>query len=632
MDIIKEIYKMLPPDKVSDACFEGANIVVYTKDKSFFADDEGVVRKIVDTLKKRVELRPDPSISLPQEKTEEIIKKLLPEEAGVGNLVFDPQRSIVTIEAEKPGLAIGKGGALLKELRQKILWVPVIRRSPPIRSILIENINEVLHENSDFRRKFLDKVGHQIYDGWTSEKKQEWVRLTALGAGRQVGRSCFLLQTPKSTVMLDCGIDVAATEPSEAYPMLEAPEFDIKKLDAVVITHAHVDHSGFLPYLFKFGYEGPVYCTAPTRDVMSLLMLDLVKISKSENKEPLYNSDHIKDMVKHTITIDFESVTDITPDVRLTFYNSGHILGGSMAHFNIGNGLHNFLYTADLKFGKSPLLDPASTNFPRLETVAIESTYGSKAMSADHAREQDEHLKTLIKTTIDRGGKVLMPVLGTGRAQDVMVVIDNMVKNKELPEDINVWLDGMVWDITAIHTAYPEYLNNFIRKLIFHKDQNPFLSPIFKRVGSHKERVQVIEDGGPGVVLATSGMLVGGPSVEYLKNLAEDPKNMLVFSCYQGAGSLGRRLQAGEKEIMFKTGANKTEVVQIKMDVHKFEISDHSDRRQLMNFLSRCSPHPKRVILQHGEASACLDLASTIHKQFRVETIAPKNLESIRLK
>ncbi|MBI4918396.1 beta-CASP ribonuclease aCPSF1 [archaeon] len=628
-DIIKEILKMLPEEVISDTAFEAANIVLYTKDKEFFLDNKGIVREIVQNFKKRVELRADPKMVLDSEKSEKVIKKLMPEEAGVNSIRFDVPRSIVVIEAEKPGLAIGKQGSLLREIREKTFWTPLITRTPPIRSILIENIREVLFQHSEERKKFLDRVGHRIYDGWQREKKHEWVRLTFLGSGRQVGRSCLFLQTPESRILLDCGIDVAAQN-SEAYPYLDAPEFDIKELDAIIVSHSHVDHSGFVPYLFKFGYRGPVYCTPPTRDVMSLLTLDTVKIMKSENKDPLYSTDDIKEMVKHTITLDFEEVTDITPDIRITMYNSGHILGSAMVHMHIGNGLHNFLYTADIKYGRSLLLEPAHTQFPRLETMTLESTYGGKLNTLGPAKEQDDNLRKIIMETVARGGKVLMPVLGSGRAQDVMVMIEQMIRMKEMPP-IPVYIDGMVWDITAIHTAYPEYLNNILRKLIFHKDQNPFMADFFKRIGSQKERMQVVEEEGPCVILATSGMLVGGPSVEYLKHLAENPKNTLVFSCYQGVGSLGSRIKAGEKEFVFKNGP-KQEVVVLKMNVERIEISDHSDRKQLMNFVFKCLPKPKKIIVNHGEASRALDLASAVHQQARIETTAPKNLETIRLR
>lgn len=627
-DILKEILKKVPEGSVSDAGFEGANIVLYTKDKDFFLNNKGIIKEIVSEFKKRVELRPDPAITLDIEKAEDLIKKIVPEEANVGEIIFDPQRSIAIIHAEKPGLAIGKQGALLKDIRSKALWVPIIKRTPAIKSKIIDNIRAVLYQNSEERRKFLDKVGHRVYDGWIRGKKNEWIRVSYLGGAREVGRSCLLLQTPESRILLDCGINVASDE--EAYPFLESPEFNINELDAVIITHAHVDHSGLVPYLFKFGYRGPVYCTAPTRDIMALLQLDMIKIQRNEGKEPIYTTDEIKQMVMHTITLDYDEVTDVTPDVRITLYNAGHMLGSSMVHLHIGNGLHNLLYTADLKFGKTALLEPAVTKFPRLETLMIESTYGGRENILPPTKEQDNYLRKIITETIGRGGKVLMPTLGSGRAQEILILIESMVRNKEIPE-IPVYIDGLVWDITAIHTAYPEFLNRIVRKQIFHKDENPFLSPIFKRVGSAKERKQLVEEHGPCIILATSGMLVGGPSVEYLKQLSGNSKNSLVFSCYQGPGSLGRRINHGEREIAFKKGQGQ-EIIQIKMEVHRIEITGHATRKELMNFVGRCYPKPKKVVINHGENSRCLDLASSIHKQYRIETTAPRNLEAVRIK
>ena len=628
-DIIKEILKDLPEKSISEAAFEGANIVLYTKDKDFFLDNKGAIRNAVNNVKKRVELRPDPSMTMAQDAAEKEIRKIIPEEAAIDQIIFDPERSMVVIEAEKPGLAIGKQGFFLHEIRAKTMWVPLIRRKPAIRSKLIENIRSVLYQNSDYRRKFLDKVGHRIYDGWIREKKHEWVRLSYLGGGRQVGRSCILLQTPESRILLDVGVNVA--DDRDPYPILEAPEFDIKQLDAVIISHAHLDHCGFVPYLFKYGYRGPVYCTEPTRDVMSLLTLDYVKIARGEGRDPIYNADDVREMVKHTVTLEYGEVTDVTPDVRITLYNSGHIIGSSMVHLHIGNGLHNLVYGADMKCAKTRLLEPAISSFPRVETFMCESTYGGKDCALPPRAQQEDHIKQVIIETIKQKGKVLIPVLGVGRAQEVMVVIDNMVRTKQIP-DVPIFVDGMVWDVTAIHTAYPEFLNNTIRKQIFHKDENPFLNETFKEVGSAKERKIVIEETGSCIILATSGMLVGGPSVEYLRNLADNPKNSLMFVSYQGEGSLGRRIQRGEREIMFQT-TGKPEVCPIKMGVHTIEgFSGHAGRKELMDFMKRIDPKPKRVLVNHGESSRCLDLASSIHKQNRIETGAPRNLEAVRIK
>ena len=190
----------------------------------------------------------------------------------------------------------------------------------------------------------------------------------------------------------------------------------------------------------------------------------------------------------------------------------------------------------------------------------------------------------------------------------------------------------MIWDITAIHTAYPEYLNTNVRKLIFHKDMNPFLSDILRHVGSQKERMQVIEETGTCIILATSGMLMGGPSVEYLRHLADNPNNTIMFVSYQGEGSLGRRVQRGEKEVSVNL-TGKPEVIPIRMNVVTIDgFSGHSSRKQLLNFIYRCEPKPKKVIVNHGENSRCLDLSSSIHKIYRIETATPRNLETLRLK
>jgi len=628
-EIIKEILKHIPKDKVSDAVFEGANIVLYTKDKDFFLNDQGLVREVVNLIKKRIELRPDPTLCLKEEKARAHLESLIDKEAGVSNIIFDPMRSLVIIEAEKPGLAIGKQGEALQRIKEETFWVPLVKRTPAIRSQLIENVRSVLYANSDYRRKFLHRTGERIYNGWLRAKKEEWIRLSYLGAGRQVGRSCLLLQTPESRILLDCGIDAGATD-ADQYPYLEAPEFDINELDAVIIGHAHMDHSGFLPYLIKFGYKGPIYCTEPTRDIMALLQLDMVKIQRTEGREPIYASDEVREVVKNTITLNYEEVTDITPDIRITFYNAGHILGSAMVHIHVGNGLHNLVYSGDLKYGKSNLLSPAHTSFPRVETLLLESTYGGRENVLPSNREADKQLSDIIVSTVKRGGKVLMPVLGVGRAQEMIVLIVNLIRTKMIP-DIPVYIDGMVWDITAIHTAYPEFLNATVRQAIFHKDENPFLSPCLRRVGSAAERKKVIEEESACAILATSGMLVGGPSVEYLRAMADNARNTLVFSCYQGENTLGRRVQRGLKELHFQHG-QRVETTPLRMELARLEISGHSDRRELMSFIQHCSPRPKKVIVNHGDALRCLDLASSIHKQFRIETIAHRNLEVVRIK
>jgi len=625
-DILKEVLKFIPDNTaVSDSVFEGANIVLYTKKKEFFLDNGGLIKSIVDSIKKRVELRPDPSITMDVEKAEDVIKKLIPKDAGLSQILFDQQRSIVVLEAEKPGVAIGKNGEILRQIKEETLWVPEVTRTSSIKSKLTDQIRAVLFENNDYRRKFLHKIGKRIYDGWTKEKRSEWVRVTFLGAARHVGRSCMLLQTPESKVLMDCGIDIASQD--ESFPILDVPEFNLSELDAVILTHAHLDHSGLLPYLFKMGYRGPVYCTLPTRDIAALLALDYISIAQKDARDSIFSSSDVKEMMKHTVILNYEEVTDITPDIRITFYNAGHVLGSAMAHIHIGNGLHNLVYTGDINYEDSNLLHKAVTKFPRLETIIMEATYGGKDDNPPARRESEEELVKIIKETMEKKGKVLIPVLGVGRAQEIMLIVEKYVRNKQLSE-IPVYVQGMVWDVTAIHTAYPDFFNASVKKAIFHKDQNPFMNKIFKQVGSQKEMNEVIE-GGPCIILATSGMMTGGASVEYFKALADSERNAIIIVSYQGPGSLGRRLENGDKDIRI----SENETIKVKLNVFKLSgFSGHSSRDQLMDFVRMLDPKPKKIILIHGESSKCLELASAIHKQFRIETIAPRTLDTIRIR
>lgn len=627
MDILKNIQDDLPKE-ISRAGFEGANIVLYTNNENFFLEGESKIKAIVDKIKKRIELRADEKILKSGEETEKIIRSTVPAEAEITNIIFDIQRSIVIIEAKKPGMVIGKQGSILQEIRKKSLWIPQIQRSPAIPSKITESIREVLYENNTYRKRFLNNIGKKIYKEWNPEKVNEWVRLTFLGAGRQVGRSCLLLQTPVSKILLDCGIDVAAHD-SEKFPYFDVPEFNIETLDAVILSHAHLDHSGLVPYLYKMGYKGPIYMTQPTRDIAALLALDFIGVAYKKASTPLFASSDIKEMVKHSICLEYNEVTDITPDVRLTMYNAGHALGSAMIHLNIGNGLHNLVYSADMKYGRSRLLDAAITSFPRVETLIIESTYGSKDDVLPPRQEAENQLIEIIKKTIEREGKVLIPELGLGRAQETMLIIDDAVKQGLLPP-VPVYIDGMIWDINAIHTAYPDFLSNSVRSLIF-QDKNPFSSEAFQRVGSSQERKKVIE-GGPCVVLATSGMLVGGASVEYFREFAGNKRNSIVFVCYQGVGSLGRSVQEGMSQVKMSV-EGKEEDIKVNFEVNTVVgLTAHSGRNQLLAFVNHANPRPKKIIINHGEASKCIDLASAIYKLNRIETVCPRNLETVRIR
>ncbi len=622
-NIIKELEKNLPKDvDISEIKFEGPEIVLYTKNEEFFRNNEKTIKEIVSSLKKRIEVRPDVSITMDMEKTKKAIKKIVPEEAGIREIYFEPELGKVVIESQKPGMVIGKGGEIYRKIKNETLWLPKIERAPAIESPIVRAVRNLFHQEMDYRKKFLNSIGQKINTPSPEGKGEKWIRLSCLGSCREVGRSCFLLQTPESRVLLDCGVNVA----SDTFPYLDVPEFDIEKLDAVVLSHPHLDHCGYIPWLYENGYKGPLYCTPPARDLMVLLCLDYIDIAHREGKDVPYMKRSIENVVKHTLALNYGEVSDITPDMRLTLQPAGHLLGSALTHIHVGEGLHNVLYTGDLKYGPSKLFDPAFTNFRRAETLIIESTYGRSGDVKPKRRDSEAKLMQYIDETMKEGGKVLIPSFAVGRAQEVMAIL--AASNFEHP----VYMEGMVWDATAIHTAYPEYLSSYLQKQIFHYGKNPFISEMFHKVAP-KERNDVIDRAEPAVVIATSGMLVGGPAIEYLKAFAGDSKNTLVFVGYQSEGSLGRRIQKGWTELPLRTEKGRTKTINLKMKVRTVEgLSGHSDRNQLTNFIHKIPCKPERIIMNHGEQKKCIELARDAHRYFKTETIVPKNLEVIRLK
>ena len=228
--------------------------------------------------------------------------------------------------------------------------------------------------------------------------------------------------------MIDCGINPGSRTPAEAFPRLDCANITLDDLDAVVIGHAHLDHTGFLPVLVKYGYKGPIYCTEPTLPMMNLIQLDAIKVAAAQGRTPMYAERDVHQIMKQAITLSYGTVTDISPDIKLVLANAGHILGSATCHFHIGNGSHNFVYTGDIKYGKSMLLESANTNYPRVETLLIESTYGLKEDIQPTRQEVELSFIKSVNETLKNSGKVLIPIPAVGRAQELMMVIDQYMK------------------------------------------------------------------------------------------------------------------------------------------------------------------------------------------------------------
>jgi len=620
------LHEVLPETiEVSDIELEGPHVVVYTKQLDAFLSGGDYLRQVAQRLHRRVVVRSDPATLIDPKEAEKAIRSLIPPEAEISQLFFEPETGEVTIEAASPGAAIGRGGSVLNDLKKQIGWVPTVVRTPPIPSKTVEEVRIHLRNSFDDRRSFLKKVGIRIARDPLPEKL--WARNTALGGYREVGRSAHLLTTQNSKVLIDCGIDPG----SDRTPFFNAPELlPLDSLDAVVVTHAHLDHCGLVPVLLKYGYKGPIYCTAPTRDLMTLMLLDAIKVVNQEARKGLYDSGNVRDLVTRTIPLRWGETTDITPDIRLTMHNAGHILGSSICHFHLGEGDHNLAYSGDIKFERSWLFNPAANRFPRLETLVLESTYGGYRNIQPTRQQATEEFSSLTNKVLARGGKLIVPVFAVGRSQEVMLVLEEKMREGKIPR-VPVYLDGMIFEATAIHTAYPEFLNSQLRTQIFQQGDNPFLSDIFHRIDSSQMRATVLDSKETSIVLATSGMMSGGPVMEYFRAWAPDEKNGLLFVGYQAEGTFGNRLQRGMSEATFLDGPRQASVP-VKLEIATIEgFSGHSDRVQLMNYVASLDPRPQRVILNHGEESRILDLASSLHKRFNVESRAPYNLEATRL-
>ncbi|MEM3791515.1 MAG: beta-CASP ribonuclease aCPSF1 [Candidatus Micrarchaeaceae archaeon] len=617
--------------------YEGPDVVIYVNKIEEMYKDESIVKNISSSLKKKILVRSDPSKLMPVEEALSKILEIVPKESGVSqeNIKFSPEFCEVTIEAVKPGLVIGKKGSTLIKIISETHWSPKVIRLPTINSDILRGVRQLLINEGGERKKFLNNVGKKVNRVLL---KSEWLKVTALGGFKEVGRSCLLVETNQSKILLDCGIspepgikgaDAASEGENRAYPYLDEANITIDDIDAVVLSHAHMDHVGFLPYLFEFGYDGPVYCTPPTRDLATLLYYDYIGLVQKSGGTPLYREKDMKKTITHMITRDYGEVTNITDEIKMTFHNAGHILGSSITHLHIGEGLHNIVYTGDIQYGFTRLFEQADVRYPRIDSLFIESTYGGSRDIAQSRQQAEKELMDTIKQTLSNNGKVLIPVFAVGRSQEIMLVLETYFSSPEYKLEVPVFLDGMVLEASAIHTAYPEYLKSSVRHRIL-SNNSPFESEIFEVAKGSRE--EVLEQG-PSIILASSGMLNGGPSLEYFKAMAEDPKNTLIFVGYNSVTSIGRRVQNGAKELALPDDDGKLKPININMQVKTIEgFSGHSDQRRLLEFIRGIRATPKRVFTMHGEEYKCEELARTIASRMHIETRAPMDLDSIRLR
>jgi uncharacterized protein len=611
-NIMAVILQSLPHEaNLTKIEYEGPCIALYSKNPSYLLQNNQLVLNMVNTIKKRIVIRIDESLRLSQDESTNVIGDTVPKESGIAGTFFDAVLGEAVIFARKPWTILREGGDV--DLTEKIGWKVRVRKAPQ-NMLPIETLYKILGETVSQRTKFYREVGDKIFRPKLTEQAE--ASLLTLGGFAEVGRSCMLLETRESKIILDCGLNLSAKDSLGALPRFDITGIGMEEVDAVVLSHAHLDHTGFLPALFKYGYRGPVYCTEPTLLLMSILQRDYLKYSASD---ALYSEQDIDRAVTHTITLMLGIVTDISPDIKLVLSNSGHIIGSTSIHLHIGNGEHNLVYTSDMKFGKTQTLENASWSFPRVETMIIESTYGGKEDIMCPREQSEANLVSAVERTLTAGGHVLMPVPAVGISQELILLLDRFTKGGRLKTKVLV--EKIISEATAVYEAYPEFLSKELGKHVLESEASQFGSE-FSIVES-----ETLKPSEPAIVLAPSSMLIGGPSVGYLKQIADNPKSTLIILSYQSLDTPGRAILDGARQI--RIGG---ETIELQCQVERIDgLGSHSDYNQLMAYIMRLRPKLRRVLVNHGERPKAQNLASMINKQFRIQTQHPLVQEAIKL-
>jgi hypothetical protein len=595
--------------------YEGPRIALFSTNPAYFILNSNIVSNMVNTVKKRIVVRTDESIRRSEAECADALRTVLPSGIKISKLLFDPALGEVTALVEdltREYSINDQDNALLSE---KTGWRFLIRRSPKDPELL-EQINTIMVRRSNERIRFYKEVGEKIFRPRLNERTE--VSLVLLGGFNEIGRSCILVTTNESNVLLDCGINSFSNDLTTFSPRFDVTGLNIDDIDCVLLSHAHLDHSGFLPILFKHGYKGPIYCTEPTIPLTYLLLKSNL-LQKEELGFMYPTSSEIEDVISHMIPLPYAVVTDITPDIRLTLANAGHILGSSITHLHFGNGDHNLVYTGDFKFGRSLALENAYWNFQRVETLIVESTLGGKEDILQSKDELNQRLLELINSCLTQDGNLLFPVSIVGQSQELILTLSNFAKTGLL--SARICIEKSVSEASSIYETYMEYLSKEIKQEIDGYSIDMFRPPKSQIVESKKLRK------GSHLIISPSSMLTHGPSVSYLEQICEDPISAVVLTSQPLPNTPARSLIEGKKDLQIEG-----KLLNIECRVESLtDFSNHSDYGQILAYVKRMKQKLRRVIVNHGDKSKAQNLAGSINRILRLHTQHPLVEEAVKL-
>lgn len=443
------------------------------------------------------------------------------------------------------------------------------------------------------------------------------ITIVPLGAGQDVGRSCILLSIGGKNIMLDCGMHMGFNDerrfPDFKYITEEGPLTN--HLDCVIVSHFHLDHCGALPYMSEMvGFEGPIYMTHPTKAICPILLEDYRKVTVEHKGETnFFNSEMIRSCMKKTIGVSLHEVVQVDDELKIKAYYAGHVLGAAMFHIAVGS--QSVVYTGDYNMTPDRHLGAAKIDKCRPDVLISESTYATTIRDSKRCRERDFLKKVL--STLERGGKVLIPVFALGRAQELCILLETFWKQKDLKIPVYFSL-GLTNKATNFYKLFITWTNETIKDTFV--EHNMFN---FKHITAFDKKW--IDSPDPMVVFATPGMLHGGLSLQIFKMWCSNEKNTIIMPGYCVAGTFGWKILNGHKKLEFEN----RQTVDVKMTVSYMSFSAHADAKGIMQLVKQCQP--SNIVFVHGEANKMKALSKKIYQQSGIACYTPANGELVSI-